>query len=112
MLETVPNNIMWPFRPPQTPPDVPDRHQTTLDLIEQVATLRGQVRAMETEWDDIRAQIKKGFQRMEKANQRAEKRGEDQLDIEDQISPVTVSRVRPPSGGRFLEKLQQIKKGG
>lgn len=68
---------MWPFRPSPTPPDYSDRHRSTLDCIEQVATLRGQVRSMETEWDDIRAQIKKGFQRMEKANQRAEARGED-----------------------------------
>jgi len=68
---------MWPFRPPQTPPDGPGPHTVTLDLIEQVAALRGQVRAMETEWDDIRDQIKKGYQRIEKANQRAERRLED-----------------------------------
>ncbi len=65
---------MWPFRPPQTPVDASQRHQTTLDLIEQVAALRGQVRAIETEWDDAKGQIKKAYQRMERANQRAEER--------------------------------------
>jgi len=73
---------MWPFRPPQTLPDAPARHQTTLDLIEQVTALRGQVRALDAEWLDMRNQIKKSYQRMEKANERAEKRLAKMEDVE------------------------------
>lgn len=65
---------MWPFRPHQTAPDGPDQHRMTLDLIEQMTALRGQVRAMESEWDAIRVQIQKGWQRVEKANERSERR--------------------------------------
>lgn len=63
------------FRRSETPQDGPSQHAMTLDLIEQVAALRGQVRAMESEWDDIRAQIRKGYQRMEKAYERLEDAG-------------------------------------
>ena len=64
--------MIWPFRPREPAPDRKEQHSTTLDLIEQVAALRGQVRALESEWDDMRTQIKKGYQRMEKAFERAE----------------------------------------
>lgn len=63
---------MWPFRLTQSPVDETSRHGVTLDLIEQVAALRGQVRALESEWDDMRGQIRKGYQRMEKAHERLE----------------------------------------
>lgn len=67
---------MWPFKPSETPPDTKARHDTVLDLIEQVAALRGQVRSIETEWDDVKGQVRKAYQRIEKATQRAEEREE------------------------------------
>ena len=76
----------------------------TLDLIEQVAALRGQVRSMETEWDDIRGQIQKGYQRMEKANQRAERR------VGDPDGEVDAHQVVPPLPLHpFAKKLAQMR---
>jgi len=88
------------------PVERPDRHQVTLDLIEQVAALRGQVRAMETEWDDIRVQIQKGYQRIEKANQRAEKRLEEEYG--EKLDPVA---DEPPTEGLsgFAKKLAEVR---
>lgn len=98
---------MWPFRPPQTVPDPPERHQVTLDLIEQVTALRGQVRSLESEWDDIRDQIKKGYQRMEKANQRAEKRLDDG---EGEGAAPDARREAPPALLHgFAKKLEQVR---
>ena len=100
---------MWPFRQRETPPDASARHSTTLDLIEQVATLRGQLRAVETEWDDVRAQIKKGFGRMERANQRAAERSE--LGDEEELEQLTeeIAHDLPLAG--FAKKLAQ-RRGG
>lgn len=100
---------MWPFRPPQTPVDAPDRHRVTLDLIEQVAALRGQVRSLESEWDDIRVQIQKGYQRIEKANQRAEKRmGLEEGDLGDLDARVSGGDVSTGLTG-FAKKLADIR---
>ncbi len=63
---------MFGFRRSQTPQDVQEKHSTVLDLIEQVTELRGRLRAVEAEWDDMRAQIRKGYQRLEKAHERLE----------------------------------------
>ena len=109
---------MWPFRRSQTPQDGLDRHALTLDLIEQVAALRGQVRAMETEWDAIRVQIQKGWQRLEKANQRAERRLDDG-EGKDEGNSLTATGAHdvlseppvPPLVG-FSKKLQQMRGGG
>jgi len=89
------------FRRSETAPDAHERHSLTLDLIEQVAELRGQVRSMKTEWDDIRVQIKKGYQRMEKANERAEKR-------QPPDTPQTDIDI-PVSG--FAKKLSELTAG-
>lgn len=107
---------MWPFRPPQTAVDTPDRHAVTLDLIERVAALRGQVRAMETEWDAIRVQIQKGWQRLEKANSRAERRLEDGEggghggSVPDATGDAVVSSNPVPLAG-FAKKLADIRGG-
>jgi len=102
---------MWPFRRSQTQQDGAERHSVTLDLIEQVAALRGQVRAMETEWDDIREQIKKGYQRIEKANQRASRRLEDE-DGGNSLPDTGDARTlaEPPVELRgFAKKLAEIR---
>lgn len=71
----------------------------TLDLIEEVAELRGRVRSMNVEWDDIRAQIKKGYQRMEKAFERLEKA--------QVIEPEEVQQEEAVSEPRnFIDKLK------
>ncbi len=112
---------MWPFRPFETPyeppPTVRDPHDTLLDLIEQVAQLRATVRGMETEWDSVRDQIRKGYQRMERSNQRFERRThveEGDLDAE-ASGPVDGhpegTRDIPPLHGSFAEKLSQLREG-
>jgi len=105
---------MWPFRPPQTSSDGLDRHKLTLDLIEQLTQLRGQVRAMEVEWDAVRVQIQKGWQRVEKANERQERR-KTMDDLPDGEGDAG-AEVAPKSEGSppvhlvgFAKKLQQMK---
>ncbi len=102
---------MWPFRLRGTASDGPDRHQTTLDMIEQVTALRGQVRALEAEWLDMRDQLKKSYQRMEKANERAEKRlaKQEELAQEELLDPEPVVPVVPLRG--FAKKLHDIQGG-
>jgi len=68
---------MWSFRRAQTPQDGPDRHALTMDLIERVADLQGQFGALKAEWNGTKDTLQKGWQRLEKANQRAERRLED-----------------------------------
>ncbi len=95
---------MNPFRRPERPQDgpepAPDPTSVTVELIEQVAQLRGQVRALETEWDDIRVQIRKSYQRMEKAYQRLEEAGIEESD------PVPRELPGPPLVG-FAKKLAE-----
>ncbi len=91
------------FRRKETPPDAAERHTLTLDLIEQIAALRGQVRAMQTEWDDVRLQIKKGFGRMEKAHDRLVKRQEGEApDPPGPAEPVVELRG-------FAKKLKDVR---
>jgi len=101
----VPRSMIWPFRRSETSPDASRRHDTVLDLIEQVAALRGHVRAIETEWDDVKAQVKKAYARIERANQRAEAR-EDYDPIEE---PPDRSEPPEPSHG-FAGKLQALQR--
>lgn len=98
---------MWPFRRSPTPPDAPERHDVVLGLIEQVAALRGQVRAVESEWDDMRDQIKKGYQRMERANSRADRR----LETDDGVATTPAADPEPvlEHAHPFVRKLQQMK---
>jgi len=71
---------------------------------------------METEWDDIRVQIQKGYQRVEKANQRAERRLEDSED-RDEGNSLTATGARdalseplvPLTG--FQKKLRALREG-
>jgi len=98
---------MWPFRRSQTPPDVPDRHQVTLDLIEQVAVLRGQVGSLEIEWGNVKDILQKSYQRMEKANSRAERRLEDpEPTPEPTPEPQPADQFR---GHSFIQKLEKMR---
>ncbi len=94
------------FRRSQTPQNGPDRSQVTLDLIEQVTALRGQVRSLESEWDDMRTQIQKSYQRMEKANQRAERRLADG-EVEGEVDMPKSPEVLPLHG--FAKKLSDVR---
>ena len=96
---------MWPFRRSPTPPDAPERHDVVLGLIEQVAALRGQVRAVESEWDDMRDQIKKGYQRMERANSRADRR----LEVDEATGTPPAAEPELEHAHPFVRKLQQMK---
>ncbi len=79
-----------------------------LDLIEQVAATRGQVRALEVEWEAVRAQIQKGWQRVEKANERSEKRTT-MDEPEPAPAPAAAGRVLAPQG--FAKKLLELRGG-
>ncbi len=68
--------------------------------------LRGQVRSMETEWDDIREQIRKGYQRMEKAHERSKRRHED---VDDAPTSDPVEEPRQIELHGFAKKLQEMK---
>ncbi len=106
---------MWPFRRAQTPPDDDRQHRVTLDLIEQLAALRGQVRAMELEWADIRVQIRKAYERMEKAAERLEKKRQakvvegwdDDEPLVDDDKVVTTTELMG-----FAKKLRDFKGAG
>ncbi len=63
------------FRRTETAPNRQERHETVLAIIEEMAGLRGRLRSIESEWDDMRAQIRKGYQRMEKAYERQQEAG-------------------------------------
>jgi len=95
------------FRRSETVQDASQRHSTLLDLIEQLAALRGQVRTIEAEWDDMRAQIRKGYQRMEKAHERlAESPPDEHLRDEDVLEP----KEQLENGARFIQKLAMMKR--
>lgn len=61
---------------------------------------------MEVEWDAIRVQIQKGWQRIEKANERSERRLED-VDGEPASAQEPVKEA--PGLVGFAKKLQQMK---
>jgi len=94
------------FRRRETPPEGPGRHEMMLDLIEQVAATRGQVRALEVEWEAVRAQIQKGWQRVEKANERSEKRATMEKEPEPEPAPAA-ARLLAPQG--FAKKLLELR---
>jgi len=105
--------MIWPFRRPDTVPDAAQRHDTVLDLIEQVAALRGHVRAIETEWDDVKAQVKKAYGRIERANTRADEReldggGNSLPDSGDDHALAEPSPVAHGFAGKLLE-LQRLR---
>lgn len=93
---------MWPFRRVETPPD---RHDTVLELIEQVAQLRGQVRTLESEWAETHVRLRKAYQRIEKANERAEKR-----EAGEELEPEQPALGLDGARG-FARKLQSMRGG-
>ena len=97
--------MIWPFGRSKTIENVSERHTVTLDLIEQVASLRGQVRSLEAEWDAMRAQIKKDYVRMERAYERQGGGGDGDRPPPDE--PV----AGLPAAHGFVEKLRQMKAG-
>ncbi len=102
---------MWPFRRSETPPDGHGRHTVVLDLIEQVSYMRGQINALEDDWKKTKEQVKKDYQRVEKANERQEKRKtmEGGNTLPDSSAPRAGERepVVPLHG--FAKKLQEMK---
>lgn len=82
----------------------------TLDLIEQVTALRGQVRAIESEWDAVRSMIQKGWQRIEKANERAEKRDTMEDEPPNNVAPEFKRAPEEYLTG-FARKLQEMRGG-
>jgi len=67
--------------------------------------LRGHVRSMQVEWDDIRVQIKKGYQRLEKAAERLDKGREK---VEEKLQEADEPA---PGQSTFLHKLANMKRG-
>jgi len=83
----------------------PEPHRATLDLIEQVTALRGQVRSLEAEWDDMRAQIRKGYLRMEKAYERSQEAPCEEKPSENQVGNPDID----PAARTFAEKYKMIR---
>ena len=81
-----------------------------LDLIEQVAALRGHVRAIETEWDDVKAQVKKAYGRIERANTRAEERDDPEPEEDPKVVSVPIAPL-PGFAGK-IQALQRMRNGG
>ncbi len=103
--------MFWFFRRPETPPDASERHQAILDLIEQLATLRGRVSSMETEWLDVKDQVRKSYQRIEKAAERLEKatKKPDEWDAIDIDEAPEVPQAPEPHG--FAKKYKDLNLG-
>lgn len=83
-------------------------HDSLLKLVEtlavRVAAVEGQVGALATEWADTRDQLRRSYQRLEKAAQRAEAASEP--------SPPTAPAPPGDQGAHgFARKLQQIRRG-
>ncbi len=95
---------MWPFRPPETTPNRHERHETVLAIIEEMAGLRGRLRSIESEWDDMRAQIRKGYMRMEKAYERQQEARAGAPCPEEEPAVVGM-----PAAQGFAEKLRAFK---
>lgn len=97
---------MWPFRRSETPPNASQRHDVTLGLIEELAVIRGKVNALEVEWGDVKETVKKSYQRVERANQRAERRLDDG-DGGDEVPRPGEPEAETLHG--FAKKLQEMK---
>ncbi len=76
-----------------------------MDLIERVADLQGQVGALQHEWAEVKATLQKGWQRVEKANERAEKRSS--MEPEESEAPPTMPLGPAPQG--FAKKLLELR---
>lgn len=100
---------MWPFRRPETLPNASQRHDTVLDLIEQVASLRGQLGALEIEWKDVKDTVKKSYQRIERANTRADRRAEDEDGNTLPDTAATAVGKEPVPLHGFAKKLHEMK---
>lgn len=72
--------------------------------------MRGQINALEDDWKKVKEQVRKDYQRVEKANQRAERRIEG-FDDPDEVEPVRNTQRAPekeiPLHG-FARKLQEM----
>lgn len=79
-----------------------------MDLIERVADLQGQFGALTAEWNGTKDTLQKGWQRLEKANQRAERRLDDG-DAEG-TAPESVAAPGPELHG-FAKKLADVRDG-
>jgi len=100
---------MWPFRRTETPPDTSQRHEVTLGLIEDLAALRAKVNGLVVEWEDVKTTVQKSYQRVERANQRAERRLEDGEPLEEHVKEIAAidSITRPLHG--FARKLAEVR---
>jgi len=101
---------MWPFRRSETPPNASQRHEATLGLIEDLAALRAKVNGLVVEWEDVKTTVQKSYQRVERANQRAERRLDDGPEED---PPVVEPSPQPELELRgFAKKLAQRNNSG
>ncbi len=99
------------FQHSDTPPNGAERHAATLDLIEQVAIVRGRLGALEVEWSAVKETVQKGYARMERANERAEKR-KTMEDEEPERGQQAAHEAEPAIAlVGFAKKLQEMKEG-
>lgn len=98
---------MWPFRRAETPPNPAQRHEATLGLIEDLAALRAKLNGLVVEWEDVKTTVQKSYQRVERANQRAERRLGDEREPALEVSEPT---PQPELRG-FAKKLAERNSG-
>lgn len=91
------------FRRSQTPQDSPELTARVQDILLQLTELRGRMQSLESQWDDMRSQIRKGYQRMEKAAERRDK------GPAEHVQEQTELPVGAPAAVGFAKKLQQLK---
>lgn len=71
---------MWPFSKPERQPST--GRDPFERLSRRVALLEGEVERLETAWQGTKDELRRSYQRLEKANQRAASREAPELELE------------------------------
>jgi len=96
---------MWPFNTRRTDPDALWQRVRATEA--DITRLEGSVRSLSIEWSDALSRINRAIARLERGNERAEKRDrKEQLDLDGQ-PPADV-----PVEHGFLKKFQKLNRNG
>lgn len=77
------------------------------ELLDQYKLVAVRLSTLEAQWDDMREQIKRGYQRMEKAHERLEKAKAPCSDCDEPKKAEPISEVLP-HGRRFMERYNGL----
>lgn len=92
------------FRRAETGPEPP---RLTGEILDELKYLRGRVESLESSWADTRDQIRRSYQRLEKAAERAAKAQEEDCGCDDQAQEIPDGVV--PAARSFAEKLKAVR---